>query len=154
MTFAKTWTIALMGLLLFVALGCGISPPTSLVPQNFQGAFLSVSDQPQYDFGPVFLSNSAEHVFTVSNLGQMEATEMGSSFFFSMHFKYKGGTYPGLGGSCTTTLAKGAACTVVVLFEPSYNGNFTDSINISYFNGAISASTTAPIIKGLGFGGT
>ena len=51
-------------------------------------------------------------------------------------FNWKGGNYPGTGGTCQDMLAAGAHCTVVVRFTPSGSGQRTSTLLIFYYDGA------------------
>jgi hypothetical protein len=58
-------------------------------------------------------------------------------------FAYAGGHFPGAGGSCTTTLASGTSCSLVVVFTPTGAGNYAGTMAISYDDGTgASASAT------------
>jgi hypothetical protein len=50
-------------------------------------------------------------------------------------FAYKGGNYPGTGGTCGSYLADGDSCTVVVTFTPTSLGAKSDTLEIDYNNG-------------------
>jgi hypothetical protein len=153
MSCRKEFTFAIFGLLALLLMGCGIATPVTIGPQTFQSALLSVSNQPFYDYGFVQVGNLSDHMFTVNNIGQITATDMASSFHLSLHFKYKGGSFPGTGGTCADELDPTDSCLIVISFEPQFNGSFQDLITIDYHNGLQMTSTDAPIIKGSGFGG-
>ena len=68
-------------------------------------------------------------------------TEVG----LNVPFRFVGGTYPGTGGNCTTTLNSGDLCNIVVEFAPLATGVATDSIDISYHNGAAAVNSTRGI---------
>jgi alpha-tubulin suppressor-like RCC1 family protein len=104
-------------------------------------ASLSISDGPTYDFGARTVSTTTEYTFTVTNGGGSSATSMASAALVSP-FSYKGGTYPGTGGSCNTTLGAGATCTIVVTFVPGATGGFADTITLSYNDGVSSVNST------------
>ena len=47
----------------------------------------------------------------------------------SAPFSYKGGTYPGTGGTCAATLAAAGTCTVVVTYAPVTVAGTFDTID-------------------------
>ncbi len=98
-------------------------------------ALLSISDGPIYDFGTVAVSATGIHTFTVSNIGSGTAVSMSASGL-SAPFSFQGGAYPGTGGTCTTTLATSASCTVVVEFSPTVSGTFTAGLSMQYNDGS------------------
>lgn len=80
-------------------------------------AMLSLSDGPVLDFGPVPAGTTAQRVLTVTNVGGTEATAMAGQPL-SDGYGYVGGSFPGGGGDCGTTLPAGSSCTVAVVFSP------------------------------------
>ena len=57
-------------------------------------------------------------------------------------FSWKGGTFPGTGGSCTSSLAVSATCTVVLAFTPTSNGSFSSTVRFAFNNGATTTSSS------------
>jgi alpha-tubulin suppressor-like RCC1 family protein len=61
-------------------------------------------------------------------------------------YLFKGGTYPGTGGTCATTLngtADGSnTCTLEVTFTPTVSSSPTDTITLDYNTGLAAANTT------------
>jgi len=114
--------------------GCGGGTAPVLFGNSEGFAFLVVADRFQYDYGAVLLGTATEQTFTVLNDGRRTATSITGSFTISA-FQYKGGTYPGTGGTCTDALSPRSSCTIVVAFNPGYADQFTEFINLSYFNG-------------------
>lgn len=47
----------------------------------------------------------------------------------NLPFKFKGGSYPGVGGTCGTGIS--SDCTVVVNFEPASAGNFSQVLSLN-----------------------
>lgn len=97
-------------------------------------AQLALSDGPLYNFGTIPATGTAERTFTVTNSGSLSATAM-SGLGLTAPFSFKGGTYPGTGGTCAATLTAGGNCTVVVTFAPTANGPFASSVQVAYHNG-------------------
>ena len=112
--------------------GTGVVAPT---------ATLVISDGAIYDYGSVTTGNTQDHSFTITNTGTITATSMFGSGLASP-YSFKGGVYPGTGGSCGNTLASGGSCTVVVTYAPLSISTDNDTIDILYYDGvgAVSAS--------------
>ena len=95
-------------------------------------AFLSVTDFPlqyyeqyalqadasTFAFGPHGVGSTTTHAFSFTNMGAVPATGL-SGGTLPAPFSYAGGTFPGAGGNCSTTLATGDQCSVVVAFTPA-----------------------------------
>ncbi|HMN68444.1 MAG TPA: choice-of-anchor D domain-containing protein, partial [Bdellovibrionales bacterium] len=111
-------------------------------------ASLSFSDGPTFDYGAIPATGSSEKIFTVTNSGNYDASAMNGAGL-AAPFTFKGGAYPGTGGSCGVTLAMGATCTVVVVFAPATVNTFSDTIELTYFNGATSP-TALRGVQGVG----
>ncbi len=122
-------------------------------------AVLSISEIDPYDYGSLAVGGSSDHTFTVTNIGVASATSFTQGSFGS-HFNWKGGSFPGTGGTCAGSLAGSANCTVVVTYSPVAGGLLTDTIQINYNDGAGAQSATrdvqgtgvAPVGFALGFG--
>jgi hypothetical protein len=97
---------------------------------------LEITESPLYDFGPVIISSSMDHTFTITNSGVVAATNM-SGLDLEAPFSFKGGVYPGTGGTCATSLEVGSTCSVVLTFTPTTNGTFNETLFIRYNNGVI-----------------
>lgn len=111
-------------------------------------ALLVISDGPSYDFGTINTGNTSDYTFTVTNTGTANATGiMGGGL--AAPFSFKGGAYPGTGGTCAVTLAAAATCTIVIEFAPVIVAVSTDTINLDYNDGA-AAQTTTRDIQGTG----
>lgn len=107
-------------------------------------ALLTISDGPTYDFGTRIIGTPVNKAFTVTNSGQSPATGMSATGLASP-YGFMGGAYPGTGGTCGTTLAAGASCTIVVQMTPVTIGPFADQIDLTYVDGAVAQATYRPI---------
>ena len=107
-------------------------------------AVLTISDGPTFDYGGVLIGTSADHTFTVTNAGATGATALAASAL-SAPFSFKGGTYPGTGGTCDATLAASAACTIVVTFTTATATLTPGTLTLGYFDGAATQSATRAI---------
>src|SRR5690606_16779633 len=63
-------------------------------------------------------------------------------------FGFKGGSYPGTGGTCGANLASLATCSLVVTFSPSSPGTHTDTLEISY-NDGLNPQTVSRDLQGI-----
>ncbi|OFZ13294.1 MAG: hypothetical protein A2X86_16220 [Bdellovibrionales bacterium GWA2_49_15] len=97
-------------------------------------ASLSISDGTVYDFGIAVVGSTQAHSFTVTNSGGVDATGLSGAGLVAP-FSYKDGSYPGTGGTCSGTLSVGS-CTIVVNWAPTGVGLGSDTIEISYNDGA------------------
>src|SRR6266404_2250921 len=64
-------------------------------------------------------------------------------------FTFKGGTYPGTGGTCSASLAAAGTCTVVVTYSPVTIAIHTNTVVISY-NDGVAAQTSSRPLQGTG----
>ncbi|MBC7690333.1 MAG: choice-of-anchor D domain-containing protein [Methylotenera sp.] len=110
-------------------------------------AALSISDGPTYAFGTRANGSSIDKIFTVTNSGGGVATSVVSSGL-SAPLTFKGGTYPGTGGTCGSTVSPGT-CSVVVTFAPTITGSSSQTLTLSYSDG-VAAQTSARAISGAG----
>lgn len=119
------------------------SATVSIDGTGVNAAMINVSGGASYNFGNVTMSG-AFNTFTLTNSGGVAATSMSS--ILSFPYAYQGGSYPGSGGTCTSTLSGGGAtCTVNVVFSPNLNGPYTDTMMINYLNGGTSATANVAL---------
>ena len=121
--------------------------------RNLQGtgvppAFLTLNVG-SHAFGTVAYSSSVDYVFTLTNSGGVAATALSGAAFAS-EFDWKGGTYPGIGGTCGATIAPFGSCDLAVSFSPSVSGPFSDTVSVSYHNGVIGAQVVSSSVTGTG----
>ncbi len=113
-------------------------------------ANLIISDGPTYDFGSQLVGNSLEHQFTVTNQGKYVASQLTSSFYLSQTFAFKGGTYPGTGGTCTTDVPAQSTCLIIVTFSPKSNQTSQAGLVLNYFDGLNHTQTSGNTLRGTG----
>jgi hypothetical protein len=123
-------------------------------------AFLSITDFPvqyyqqyglgadpaTFSFGAHGVGSATTHTFYVTNTGAAAATVMSGAALASP-FSYPGASnaYPGSGGTCGTSLAAGAGCTVVVVFSPGGPVGSTGALTLYYNDGTGPASAGRPL---------
>lgn len=103
---------------------------------------LTISDGPIYDFGTQTVGSTSSYTFTVTNSGGVTTTAMASTGTIAAPYTFKGGTYPGTGGDCSTSLLAAATCTIVVDFSPTATGIFNETAGITYHDGSATLSAT------------
>lgn len=96
-----------------------------------------------YDFGKRLFSSTTDVTLTINNRGWQAATQM-ESVAPTAPFFFKGGSFPGAGGSCGGSLAGGDSCSLVLEFvAPSQQSALQESeVLLSYFDGYANQSVT------------
>jgi hypothetical protein len=79
-----------------------------------------------WDYGPVTHGSSADHTFTVTNVGDITATNIADAGGLFTPFSYD------TGGSCGTSLAPQQSCTLVIHFAPTTLGFFDADLALAY----------------------
>jgi hypothetical protein len=85
------------------------------------------------DFGVVAAGSVVSKTITVTNMSDDDATFM-NGLDPNTVFKFKGGVYPGVGGTCSYSLAAKASCDIVISYSPIEVGMETDVFEIVYFS--------------------
>ena len=107
---------------------------------------LVISDGTTYSFGSIGTSISTDKTFSISNTGTGAASNIAGAAFTNAAFTFKGGTYPGTGGTCGTTLSSTSSCTIVVTANSASTGTINDTVTINYRNPTTATlSATRPI---------
>src|SRR5262249_1635726 len=117
----------------------------ALVIEDFQG----VSFAGPCDFGTRGIGIPSEHQFFVTNTGGAQAVGI-STPAIGTGFSYKGGTYPGAGGTCGATLAAGSTCWVYVIYAPVAAGVATGTVRLDYGDGAGGSYSATRAVRGVG----
>jgi hypothetical protein len=107
---------------------------------NLQGTganvgYLKTNLGKRFDFGTVSTGSPAKKHVVIENIGTGALSNLGLSFG-ATSFAYAGGSFPGTGGSCTTTLAAAASCTVVITYTSATAGAVSSTVTFSYNNGS------------------
>lgn len=89
------------------------------------------------EFSGIVKNTMATATITVTNQGSGTATGFGAStgYSASAFFDYAGGAYPGTGGTCSTSLAASASCTIVVAYTPVTSGQQSLDFDLQYYSG-------------------
>ena len=119
----------------------------SLTGEGIAQAIISVSDGNPFNFGTTNTGGSIDKTFVLTNAGTLNGTSI--AFTFSSVFNFKGGSFPGTAGTCTTTLNAGSTCTIVVSFSPTAAVSYIGSMTLNYYDG-LRTQTEAKELRGTG----
>jgi hypothetical protein len=107
---------------------------------------VTISDGPTHDFGPRDLATTTEHVLTVTNGGDGDAT--------AVQVVEVGGAFDIVGHDCGDVLAPGATCEVQLAFAPTLFGDFATELQIAFQDQGRATSAARPITgRGIGVTG-
>ncbi len=120
----------------------------SLTGESLAQAIISISETNPYTFGTTNLSGIIDKSFTLSNSGSVSGTSISGSFDITQ-FSFKGGSFPGTGGNCTSTLTSGSNCSIVLTFKPTIVTTYTGTFTLTY-NDGLRAQTEYKTLKGTG----
>lgn len=125
------------------------SIPLVLQGEGVSPAVLFFSEQGTFDFGSVAIGTVVEHTFTLTNEGGTAATQLRPQPF-GAPFGFKGGAYPGTGGTCGTELQRGGSCTLVVTFAPTWQGPSHSVLAVDFNDGTSGMRSAGRNITGTG----
>ncbi|MBL7716420.1 MAG: Ig-like domain-containing protein [Bdellovibrionales bacterium] len=98
---------------------------------------LALSDQPTYDFGTQASGSSVDKVVWLGNSSAVHSATLTAVNIVGGGVNFKGGTYPGIGGSCPSApggqVAPLGTCSIVVQFWPTGTNVLSSvSLNVTY----------------------
>lgn len=102
-------------------------------------AVLTFASPTSYDFGTIPVGGSAEVTMLINKTGGPTAISV-TGLVLSSPFSYKGGSYPGTGGSCGATIS--SDCSIVLVYAPTSSGTQSTSVTIQYNNGGGTTSVS------------
>lgn len=142
LSFSPTQVLTYNGQLsLSYSNGFQVVPATiNLTGEGKPSAQLSFSSG-HYDWGKLIQTTSSEKTLSITNVGTLAATNLALSNLNSP-FAFKGGTYPGSGGTCSTTLGASQSCTLQVIFSPTSVGSKNQTLTMQYHNGQITTESS------------
>ena len=108
-------------------------------------AVLTISDDPTFTYTSISAGASLDKTFTITNSGFSTATAILGAAFSTATFTFKGGTFPGAGGTCIATLVRFASCTVVVTANSNTLATYNDTVTINYTTQSQARTATRPI---------
>lgn len=100
------------------------------VPAN-----LTLAPTPILELPVVGVAAESTGSLTLSNVGQIPARSISPSVFSDAQMYFLGGSFPGIGGTCTSVLAAGGNCTVTVGATLASSGALELPLVFSYNNG-------------------
>ncbi len=124
--------------LLPVLSSCGLGLCAGSVACNglLGPAVLSFTSGTSLDLGTRGFGMDHTELLTVTNQGGFVATNLAAQTL-PADFTWTGGAFPGLSGTCTSSLGAGASCTLDIVYRPRPPlGSQTGTITLSYFDGS------------------
>jgi hypothetical protein len=95
-------------------------------------SILALAEESQINFGEVAVHQRQEKIVRLKLSGTFRAV-MADSLTVEAPFAFKGGSFPGQGGSCAQQITDD--CTLVLEFSPIAAGLFSTSLILNYDNG-------------------
>ena len=117
-------------------------------------ALIEISDTDPFNFGVVVNTNTLVKTFTLTNNGNIDATNLNGLALAAPYAYEGGGAFPGSGGDCPVagTLIPTGTCEVSVQFNPTASGFQSDDLEITYDDGVIVGKLSASELHGTGVG--
>ena len=100
------------------------------------------------DFGPQLKDTTVERALSFSNSGDAAAQNLNLSVL-NAPFAFKGGSFPGSGGTCSAILNGHSSCTVVITYSPTEVNTHAQSLSWNY-NNPVQPDSGSLNISGLG----
>ncbi|NDD90964.1 hypothetical protein EBZ37_02610 [bacterium] len=138
--FSGTWSIS-------AATGAGnITLSRTLLGTAKNRAVFQISDS-TLTFPPASAGQSSQAALVVENTGAISFTNLSGSVTSSISavFRFPGGSFPGQGGTCTSSLAPAQSCTVVLEYAPTSSASVSGSLTIQGNNGAATVSQSVTL---------
>jgi hypothetical protein len=105
----------------------------SLVASSGSLAELEMSAD-KIDFGIKELNSKSTASVTIKNIGEFDAKNVEAELDGSADIKFKGGSYPGVGGDCGSKIKANDNCKIILEFNPKSNNSFLTTLRINYKN--------------------
>ena len=106
-------------------------------------ALIFISSSDPHNYGTTTVTTTV--TFTLSNIGSFQASSLTGFLSTGARYGFTGGSFPGTGGTCGTTLAAGANCTINVDYIAGATGTHNDTINIQYNDGFSTQTSTRTV---------
>lgn len=132
-TLNESLKLLLGGLLAVGLLACEEQPTEDEEAAPVLKAQLSLNVPGDYTFRQVNIGTTKEETLTVTNVGNVKATNL-SIQGLTAPFGFKGGSYPGTGGNCTDRLEPNESCQFVMTFTPSSLGEVSSQVSLNYLS--------------------
>jgi hypothetical protein len=98
---------------------------------------------PPFNFG--IWGHATDHEFTMRNDGGGPALAVASGGAMGTGFGWKGGNFPGAGGTCGIVLAAGGTCKLVVTFTPTGSSQLYGQVRVAYNDGGAVRTTVRAV---------
>lgn len=102
----------------------------------------------EFNFGNKFVGSTTELRVKIKNRGRVVARNITINNL-SLPFAFKGGNYPGTGGSCGTSISPEQDCEIYITYSPSAIGSHNQVVTLNYLNGGRNESNSLQL-KGTG----
>ncbi len=122
----------------------GYNAKVSLELYIKEKAGLAFDQSDSLKFGVLSNGATTDLDVNITYSGDVNATSIAGAAL-TAPFSYKGGTYPGTGGTCGTEIS--ADCKIVLTFAPATSNAYTDTLSLT-FNDGISSTTSSVGLSG------
>lgn len=95
------------------------------------------------NLGFTYLGTTYDVVATASHLSGACAISFSKTPVFPLGLSFKGGSFPGTGGSCLSELSPNATCTMTLQWSPTLPGAVVNSFKVGYTATKLSAEAAA-----------
>ena len=110
------------------------------------GGAVTISNGPIFNFGIIPINTTVDKTLYINNASELASYLMQSNNLTQPQFTYKGGAYPGTGGTCTSSLQRGNTCTLVLTAQSNVaTATVSDTLKVSFNTTTGAASTTRQI---------
>ncbi len=116
---------------------------TQLALLKISSNSIQSTDSHSFPFGTLHVGQSSNIVFVITNDGDKVATHLEGSVASPWYFV--GGSFPGQGGTCESTLKGNEHCTVIVEFSPEIGGSFSSQMILGFNDGLSSQSVQVSV---------
>ena len=126
---------------------CAAAQAQIFIPTGFwsyKALNVIISDAPAYAYPTVNAGVTQDRTFTLTNLSFYTISNLMGASFTTSNFTFKGGSFPGTGGNCTSSLTAGGSCNLVVTAGSIMGGTYTDELILNY-NGYLPQSSTVTL---------
>jgi hypothetical protein len=127
--------------------GAALAATLALGGNGTSGAALAFPDGASVDFGSIAPAGSVDRAIVLSNRGNADANSLMPKLDGS-GFAFKGGTYPGTGGTCAGYLSTGTDCTMIVSFSSTTRGSASGSLQLGFTDGGSQANGSIGVMLG------
>lgn len=134
---------------LMFLIGCNSQEVVEEVNADIGVMKLSFEESKGINFGNILPDEIYNEVITLENLGGFELSKISSSSLNDV-LRYKGGKYPGTGGSCSDSLSSGESCTIVIEVNSNKKTEVDSQVIIKYHDGVYSQYKSFPVKASIG----